>query len=100
MAKVEGSSPFIRPRETAADRPAGPRLSSCPRGFQDVNQRARRLSPNAAFSQTTYQMTAAHTYVFKLKWKTNKNAPGATIFAAAGHSPTFSPTRLTVDLTN
>ncbi|TMF58097.1 MAG: RCC1 repeat-containing protein [Chloroflexi bacterium] len=61
---------------------------------------AGTFSPNAAFSQTTYQMTAAHTYVFKLKWKTNKNAPGATIFAAAGHPPTFSPTRLTVDLMN
>jgi len=45
-------------------------------------------------------MTAAHTYVFKLKWKTNRNAPGVTIFAAAGHPATFSPTRLTVDLTN
>jgi hypothetical protein len=44
-------------------------------------------------------MTAGHTYVFKLKWKTNKNAPGTKIYAGAGNGPS-SPTRLTVELTN
>jgi hypothetical protein len=39
-----------------------------------------------------------HTYVFKLKWKTNKNAAGATIYAGAGLGP-YSPTRLTVEVT-
>jgi len=59
------------------------------------------FSPNAAFAQYTYQMTSGHAYVFKLKWKTNKNAPGTTIYAAAGPGPApFSPTRLTVELTN
>ena len=43
---------------------------------------AGTYSPNAAFVQATYAMTGGHTYVFKLKWKTNKNAPGATIYAA------------------
>jgi hypothetical protein len=61
---------------------------------------AGTFSPNAAFAQYTYQMTSGHTYVFKLKWKTNKNAPGATIYAAAGGPAPFSPTRLTVELTN
>jgi hypothetical protein len=59
---------------------------------------AGTFSPNAAFAQTTYQMSSGHTYVFRLKWKTNKNAPGATIFAGAGSGP-FSPTRLTLELT-
>jgi hypothetical protein len=44
-------------------------------------------------------MTSGHTYIFKLKWKTNINAPGVTIFAAAGGPPPYSPTRLTVELT-
>jgi hypothetical protein len=61
---------------------------------------AGNSSPNAAFAQATYTMTALHTYVFKLKWKTNKNAPGATIAIAAGLPGNFSPTRLTVELTN
>jgi hypothetical protein len=61
---------------------------------------AGTFSPNAAFAQATYQMTAGHTYVFKLKWKTNKNAPGATIYAAAGGPAPYSPTRLTVEVTN
>jgi hypothetical protein len=62
---------------------------------------AGTFSPNAAFAQFTYQMTSGHTYVFKLKWKTNRNAPGTTIYAAAGPGPApFSPTRLTVELTN
>ena len=39
--------------------------------------------------------------VFKLKWKTNINASGKTIYAGAGPiSGQFSPTRLTVELTN
>jgi hypothetical protein len=57
-------------------------------------------SPNAAFAQATYTMTSGHTYVFKLKWKTNKNAPGTFIAAGAGVSGNFSPIRLTVELTN
>src|SRR6202165_3901728 len=61
---------------------------------------AGTYSPNAAFVQTTYRMTAGHTYMFKLKWKTNKNAPGATIYAAAGGGPVYSQTRLTVEFTS
>jgi hypothetical protein len=44
-------------------------------------------------------MTSGHTYVFKLKWKTNKNAPGSTIYVGAGGPAPYSPTRLTVELT-
>jgi hypothetical protein len=62
---------------------------------------AGTFSPNAAFVQAVYPMSAGHTYVFKLKWKTNKNAPGATIYAGAGPiSGAYSPTRLSVELTH
>jgi hypothetical protein len=61
---------------------------------------AGTFSPNAAFAQASYPMKSGHTYVFKLKWKANHSATGATIFAGAGNSVTgFSPTRLTVELT-
>jgi hypothetical protein len=60
---------------------------------------AGTFSPNAAFAQGTFHMTAGHTYVFKLKWKTNKPASGTTIYAGASPSAPFSPTRLTVDTT-
>ena len=58
---------------------------------------AGTFSPNAAFVHSVFAMTGGHTYLFKLKWKTNKNAPGATIYAGAGPiGGAFSPTRLTV----
>ena len=50
---------------------------------------AGTFSPNAAYVQHLYNMTGGHTYVFKLKWKANKNAPGVTIYASAGNGPTF-----------
>jgi len=62
---------------------------------------AGTFSPNAAFVQAVFPMIATHTYVFKLKWKTNGNAPGSTIYAGAGPiGGLYSPTRLTVELTN
>ena len=42
-------------------------------------------------------MKAGVAYVVKMKWKTNKPAPGATIVMGAGPSAPFSPTRLTVE---
>ncbi|MEA2647279.1 MAG: hypothetical protein QOE92_2362 [Chloroflexota bacterium] len=60
---------------------------------------AGTFSPNAAFVQTKFAMTTGHDYVFKLKWKTNRNAPGVTIHAGAGPiSGQFSPTLLTGEL--
>jgi hypothetical protein len=60
---------------------------------------AGTFSPNAAFVQTTFAMSAGTTYHVKLQWKANKNAPGATIWAGAGAWPSgsgkFSPSRLT-----
>jgi hypothetical protein len=61
---------------------------------------AGTFSPNAAFVQTVVPLTAAP-HVIKLQWKTNGNAPGKTIYAAAGPWPTstvFSPTSLITQL--
>jgi hypothetical protein len=58
---------------------------------------AGTYSPNAAMVQATYQMLNGHTYVFKLKWKTNQPATGRTIFAAAGSGTPYSTTRLVVE---
>jgi hypothetical protein len=62
---------------------------------------AGTFSPNAAYAQASLPLVGGHTYVFKLMWKTNKPASGATIWTGAGpiHS-LFSPTRLTVELTD
>jgi hypothetical protein len=69
-------------------------------GWKESGGWAGTFSPNAAFVQSIYPMTRGHTYVFKLKWKTNQNAQGATIYAAAGGgSSPYSPTRLAVELT-
>ena len=60
---------------------------------------AGTFSPNAAFVRGTFAVSSGNTYVFKLKWKTNKNASGATIFAGAGPiNSQYSPTRLSVQL--
>jgi hypothetical protein len=63
---------------------------------------AGTFSPNAAFVQGVVPLTHGVTYHFKLQWKTNKNAPGAIIYAGAGPWPAvggaYSPTRLTLQV--
>jgi hypothetical protein len=65
---------------------------------------AGTFSPNAAFVQTVFPMTAAATYHVKLQWKTNHgtSTSGALIVAGAGAWPpgtsNFSPTTLTARL--
>jgi hypothetical protein len=60
---------------------------------------AGTFSPNAAFVETVYPMSAGTTYTVQIVWKTNKAAIGATIAAGAGPiSSAFSPTRLTADV--
>jgi hypothetical protein len=59
------------------------------------------FSPNAAFVQAVVPLTANFNHIVKLRWKTNKPAPSATIFAGAGPLPgttSYSPTSLTVTL--
>ncbi|MBV8528208.1 MAG: hypothetical protein JOZ75_07835 [Candidatus Dormibacteraeota bacterium] len=59
---------------------------------------AGTFSPNAAFVHTGYVFVPGHTYVFTAKWKTNRSAPGATVYAGAGPiASQFSPTRLTLE---
>ena len=55
------------------------------------------FSPNAAFLQVVEPVTAGNlTWVFTVKWKTNRAASGATIYAGAGPiNGSYSPTRLT-----
>jgi uncharacterized repeat protein (TIGR01451 family) len=60
---------------------------------------AGTFSPNAAFVRATFHAAQGHTYIVKLKWKTNKPAPSATIFAGAGPiNGQYSPTRVTAEL--
>lgn len=67
-------------------------------GWKESGGYAGTFSPNAAFAQGLAVMLAGPTYTVKLKWKTNRPAPGTTIYAGAGSSAGFSPTRLTVEL--
>src|SRR5205807_1577426 len=49
---------------------------------------AGTFSPNAAFVQDVFALASGHTYVFKLKWKTNKPQPaGYGVRAGAGLGP-------------
>ena len=57
---------------------------------------AGTFSPNAAYVQQVVAMTPGTSYTVKLMWKTNKPARGATIWAAAGNNPNYSPSRLSV----
>jgi hypothetical protein len=69
---------------------------------------AGTFSPNAAFVETTQPLVAGIAYTIKVRWKTNKPASGATIFAGAGPLPAgsagggvtgqISPTRLATHL--
>ena len=59
---------------------------------------AGTFSPNAAYVQTVIPLAAASTYTITLKWKANKSTTG-TIYAAAGSTGNFSPTRVTAQQT-
>jgi hypothetical protein len=64
-------------------------------GWKESGGSAGTFSPNAAFLQTTWPVSAGSNYVFKIKWKANHNAAGATIYAGAGPiGGSYSPTRL------
>jgi hypothetical protein len=66
-------------------------------GWKESGGNAGTFSPNAAFVQTVVPVKAATTYTVVLEWKAN-HATGGTIFAGAGGSMPFSPTRLTAEL--
>jgi uncharacterized protein YfaP (DUF2135 family) len=68
-------------------------------GWKESGGYGGTFSPNAAFLNVPYAVSAGATYLVKLKWKTNKPAPGATIFAGAGPiGSDYSPTRLSAKL--
>lgn len=68
-------------------------------GWKESGGVSGAFSPNAAALQVTVPLTAGASYPVELRWKANKVATGATIYAGAGPYPagsvTFSPTRLT-----
>jgi hypothetical protein len=60
---------------------------------------AGTFSPNAAFVQGLAQLTSGTSNNIKLRWKTNKPAGSATIYAGAGPiAGQFSPTSLTAQV--
>ena len=66
-------------------------------GWKESGGFAGTFSPNAAYAQSVIQLASGIPYTFKVQWKSNKPTAG-TIFAAAGNTGNFSPTRLTVRL--
>lgn len=76
---------------------AFPTAAGQPEVWKESGGFAGTYSPNAAYVQTVVNLNAGTTYNFSLVWKANKNAPGSTIYAAAG-SGTYSPTRLTIQV--
>lgn len=57
---------------------------------------ASAYSPDAAFLQIPYPVTAGVAYTVKLQWRTNIAMPGGTaLYAGAGSNP-YSPTTLSV----
>jgi hypothetical protein len=55
------------------------------------------FSPNAAFVQSPFVMSAGTSYRFSLMWKANRNAASVTIYMGAGGGP-YSHTRLTAEI--
>jgi hypothetical protein len=77
--------------------------NTTPLAWKESGGFAGTFSPNAAYVEASFPLASGHTYVFKLKWKTNKPAPGVTIYASAGNGPTFpgrSETAVFAQLTN
>ena len=64
-------------------------------GWKESGGFAGTFSPNAAYVQQVVNLAVGQTYTFKIQWKANKATTG-TIYAAAGGTGNFSPTRLTV----
>jgi hypothetical protein len=74
-----------------------PTTAGQPEAWKESGGNAGIFSPNAAFVQTVLLLNPGQTYTFKLQWKTNRNASGASIFAGAGPiTSLFSPTTLTL----
>jgi hypothetical protein len=67
--------------------------------WKESGGRSGTFSPNAAFVQTVISNAyVSQGFRITLVWKPNVAAAGGSIRAGAGVGPTFSPTRLTVEL--
>ncbi len=74
-----------------------PTTAGQPEGWKESGGFAGTFSPNAAYMQIVVLLKANTPYSIQLLWKTNKAAPGATIYAGAGPiGGAYSPTRLTL----
>jgi hypothetical protein len=79
------------------DGPGFPTVAGQPEGWKESGGFAGTFSPNAAYLQIVVSLKANALYSMQLVWKTNKSAPGATIYAGAGPiGGAYSPTRLTL----
>ncbi len=78
---------------------AYPTVAGQPEAWKESGGFAGTFSPNAAYVQGVVPVAANSPYMFQVVWKANKDATGATLFAAAGPIGTrYSPTRLTVEM--
>jgi hypothetical protein len=76
-----------------------PSTANQPEAWKESGGLGGTFSPDAAFLQTALPLSAGIAYTFKLNWKTNRNALGATIWAGAGPiNGKFSPTSLSAYL--
>jgi hypothetical protein len=74
-----------------------PSTAGQPEGWKESGGFAGTFSPNAAYLQIVVSLKGGTPYSIQLLWKTNKAAPGATIYAGAGPiGGAYSPTRLTL----
>ena len=67
-------------------------------GWKESGGRLAGFAPNAALLAAGAQLLPNTTYTFTIVWKTNTNAPGATIYDAAGSPGSFSTTTLLVQM--
>ncbi len=76
-----------------------PTAAGQPEAWKESGGYAGTYSPNAASVHTVLPLKGSSTYTFKLVWKTNKLASGASIFAGGGPiGAAYSPTRMTVQM--
>ena len=76
-----------------------PTAAGQPETWKESGGYAGTFSPNAASVHTILALKGGSTYTFKLVWKTNKLASGASIFAGGGPiGSAYSPTRMTVQM--
>ena len=77
--------------------PGFPSVSGQPESWKESGGNTGTFSPNAALVRASIPVTKGAAYGVKLQWKTNQPSPASvSIFAGAGVTGRFSPTRLTL----